>query len=93
MATPVVEFEGTWEEIVAHAAELAGRRVRLTVLPAPADVGPKRPPPSPANERMLELLSEWEQTPLTDEEIAVLDGLEQHLKDQPFSLREVENDR
>jgi hypothetical protein len=31
-------FEGTWEEVVSHAAELAGRRVRLTVLddqPAP----------------------------------------------------------
>lgn len=25
-------FEGTWEEIALHAAELAGRRVRLTVL-------------------------------------------------------------
>ncbi len=25
-------FEGTWEEISRHAPELAGRRVRLTVL-------------------------------------------------------------
>lgn len=25
-------FEGTWEEIVEHAAELAGRRVRVTVV-------------------------------------------------------------
>ena len=25
-------FEGTWEEITQHAAELTGRRVRLTVL-------------------------------------------------------------
>ena len=25
-------FEGTWEEITRHAAELTGRRVRLTVL-------------------------------------------------------------
>ena len=25
-------FEGTWEEILRHAPELAGRRVRLTVL-------------------------------------------------------------
>ena len=28
-----IEIEGTWEEIVAHAPQLAGRRVRLTVLP------------------------------------------------------------
>ena len=32
MATPEWELEGTWEEIAAHATELAGRRVRLTVL-------------------------------------------------------------
>lgn len=25
-------FEGTWEEIAVHAAELSGRRVRLTIL-------------------------------------------------------------
>lgn len=25
-------FEGTWEEIVLHAQELSGRRIRVTVL-------------------------------------------------------------
>jgi hypothetical protein len=25
-------FEGTWEEILLHAPELAGRRIKLTVL-------------------------------------------------------------
>jgi hypothetical protein len=25
-------FEGTWEEVVEHAAELAGKHVRVTVL-------------------------------------------------------------
>ncbi len=33
MNSPVLQLEGTWEEVVAHAPELAGRRVRLTVLP------------------------------------------------------------
>ena len=28
----MLEIEGTWEEIVARSAELAGRRVRVTVL-------------------------------------------------------------
>ena len=32
MTEPVLELEGTWEEIAKHAAELAGRRVRLNVL-------------------------------------------------------------
>ena len=35
-------FEGTWEEIAQHAAELAGRRVRLTVL----EDAPKGTPPA-----------------------------------------------
>lgn len=37
-----VVIEGTWEEIVAHADELAGRKVRLTVLDT------QTPPLSPA---------------------------------------------
>lgn len=36
MAPHLLEFEGTWEEIAVHAPELAGRKVRLTVL-APED--------------------------------------------------------
>lgn len=28
-----IELEGTWEEIITHADELAGQRVRVTVLP------------------------------------------------------------
>jgi hypothetical protein len=29
-------LEGTWEEVLQHADELSGRRVRLTVLDEPA---------------------------------------------------------
>ncbi len=32
MTSPSLELEGSWEEILAHASELAGCRVRLTVL-------------------------------------------------------------
>jgi len=34
MISQPLEIEGTWEEIVALAPNLAGRRVRLIVLPA-----------------------------------------------------------
>jgi hypothetical protein len=34
--TPLTELEGTWEEILARAPELAGRRVRLFILPSGA---------------------------------------------------------
>jgi hypothetical protein len=76
---------------MAHAAELAGRRVRLVVLPAVPEETAQEPSLSPANRRMLELMAEWERTPLTDEERAILDGLEQHLKEEPFSLRSIED--
>lgn len=33
MNSQPIELEGTWEEIAAHAAELAGRRVRVIILP------------------------------------------------------------
>jgi hypothetical protein len=33
MAREITELEGTWEEIMGHAEELAGKRVRLVVLP------------------------------------------------------------
>lgn len=32
-----LELEGTWEEIVAHADELAGRKVRLIILSSEAN--------------------------------------------------------
>jgi predicted amidohydrolase len=31
-----LEIEGTWEEVAEHALDLAGRRVRLIVLPEAA---------------------------------------------------------
>jgi hypothetical protein len=40
MNTPLLELEGTWEEVAAHAPELAGQRVRLTVL-KPSPQSPK----------------------------------------------------
>jgi hypothetical protein len=44
MTTPLLELEGTWEEVAAHAPELAGRRVRLVVLPkVPTDNASFRP--------------------------------------------------
>jgi hypothetical protein len=35
MSTPLLELEGTWEEVAAHAPELG--RVKLAVLPTPPD--------------------------------------------------------
>jgi hypothetical protein len=31
--TPIIEIEGSWEEILSRSNELSGRQVRVTVLP------------------------------------------------------------
>lgn len=36
-------LEGTWEEILQHSAELAGQRVRLTILPHQSSNSPTTP--------------------------------------------------
>jgi hypothetical protein len=36
-------LEGTWEEILQHSAELAGQRVRLTILPNQSSKSPTTP--------------------------------------------------
>lgn len=79
MSTPTFELEGTWEEIMAHADELAGCRVRLQVIPVGSEPKASVPALTPANQRMLDLLDEWERAPLSADEQAVLDGLEEHL--------------
>jgi hypothetical protein len=52
MATEPTTLEGTWEEILARSDELAGKRVRLTVLPGPGAAGPS-PVYRPASGRSL----------------------------------------
>ena len=50
-----LELEGTWEEIVAHSADLAGLRVRLIVLPdaTKEPESNEAPPFRPASGRSL----------------------------------------
>jgi hypothetical protein len=54
----MLELEGTWEEIVAHAAELAGHRVRLIVLSAAG--GGQAEDGTPPAERFAAALRELE---------------------------------
>jgi hypothetical protein len=48
MATEIKELEGTWEEIMEHAEELAGKRVRLFVFSDEVDTGESAPEGSAA---------------------------------------------
>lgn len=56
MASQPLELEGTWEEIVTHSQELAGRQVRLIVLSEEPET-----PPSKSNST-AESLSKYAQT-------------------------------
>src|SRR5947209_19513507 len=71
-SSPLV-IEGPWEEIQARSAELAGHWVRVTVVYQTSTGDRERQPLDPRNQRMLELLAQWEQTPLTEDELGVLD--------------------
>ncbi len=45
--TPILEIEGTWEELSARASEFSAHRMRLLVLPieeAPDTTDPRRRP-------------------------------------------------
>jgi hypothetical protein len=62
----MLELEGTWEEILTHAPELAGRRVRVTVVDA-GENGQDTTAPSPAQQFAAALrdLEADEEMPLT----------------------------
>jgi hypothetical protein len=63
----MLELEGTWEEIAAHAAELAGRRVCVIVLDS-AENGQEEEAMSPAHcfaAAMREAEELEKETPLT----------------------------
>ena len=53
MNAPVLEFEGTWEEVAAHAPELTGQRVRLMVLPEAGSQAQEKPSFRPASGRSI----------------------------------------
>lgn len=81
MTSKTRELEGTWEEIQAHAADLAGRRVRVTVLPEPEELEREA---EERRKRALAALEELRRNPLTEEDLAALDGLEQHVREHRF---------
>ncbi len=75
-------FEGTWEEVSRHAAELAGRKVRLTVL----DTAPL---PSMLDTALADLIKEAEQL-AASEPLAPADawgeGVAEKFRRQGFTL-------
>jgi hypothetical protein len=48
---------------------------------------PNKPELSPANQRMLELLKEWQSTPLSPEDLREMEEMAEFLKRNRFTLR------
>ena len=59
MTSQPLELEGIWEEIVAHSQELAGRRVRLIVLPEDV-TQPPLPKSHSTAQSLLQYARTWE---------------------------------
>lgn len=74
----VTVLEGTWEEIMEHADELAGKRLVVTVLADKSASQPSTDDLRPENRRMLEVLEEMRNTPLSAEEEAAFEEWERN---------------
>ena len=59
MATEIRELEGTWEEIMEHSEELAGKRVRLTIL-AEEKNGSQEAPAGSAAAALIPFVGGWQ---------------------------------
>ncbi len=60
MVAQPLEIEGTWEQIVSLAPNLAGRRVRLIVLPTLED---ESPPPQDTRSIEEKIAAIWADVP------------------------------
>ncbi len=64
MNAPLLEIEGTWEEIAQRAPEFKGHRMRLAVLPQESGVSVAPEDDRPIEEQIAEIVadvpeSEW----------------------------------
>ena len=91
MTSEALELEGTWEEILKHSEELAGCRVRLTLLPQTKSM-PEETNLRPENRGALEVLKELRENPLTEEEVKILEDFEQFKKDHLIGFRLLEDE-
>jgi hypothetical protein len=81
MSTDAYEIEGTWEEIKARDRLLAGRRLRVTVLPSDA------PPLTEEQHEMLAAADRLQFGAFPPEERVELERLDDFLASNRFSLR------
>ena len=92
---PELELEGTWEEILTHASELTGRKLRVLVLPVPhlstdSMIGEnvQELNISSQNEQALAQMRQWRETALTEEDMTVLNDMEEFTSAHRFTLRQ-----
>ena len=54
MAIPLLDMEGTWEEISEHISDLSGKKLRVIVLPV-EDTGTAQKDPRPIAQVLAEI--------------------------------------
>lgn len=91
METDTLELEGTWEEILAWSSKLSGRRIQQKAFPA-ASSPSARTSIRPENRATLEVLKEWREDPLSEEDRKILEEFEQFRKDHPIRFRVLEDE-
>lgn len=92
MSTPILELEGTWEEILEHGPELKGMRVSLRAVPEEVIDTNDTKPLSARQERMLSTYKMLMERKLTDKEKKILDDFPEFRKQHPFSLRQLSDE-
>ncbi len=83
MSAPILELEGTWEEILEHGPELKGRRVKLTTISEEKPNGMDG-----RHKRMLAEYRVWIEDPARVEELPLLDATEHLLRENRLTFRE-----
>src|SRR5258708_31568398 len=92
MSAPVLELEGTWEEILEHATELRGMHVTLKAVPEEEKIANGDKPLTAKQKRMLKTYKMLMEQELTVEEKRILDEFPEFRRKHPFDLRRPEID-
>jgi hypothetical protein len=79
-----IELEGTWEEILTHASQLVGRRVRLLVLSNEGSISSKNTLTLTERQAFLRLPLEERQRILADRAEAMKEHYEQDVEWKDF---------
>ena len=93
MVSETYEIEGAWEEILVHAPELVGRKVRVTVPPPQQADLTDGTGLSERNQQMLAAFEKYKNEPLTDEDVAAFAEIERRVIERRSAMEQTWTER